>query len=184
MLPAFSTQDAGKPGRAVARTPTESSRSRPQGGHGEARRTAGLPRPTSTRACATEAVAFRDILFCSTGSPRLSGIRNAGRTIMLHLRRAVPATRILVVATRSGVERIGQVLRSGASGPTWKEAESANLVRQSTRCQRRILRPSKRTTARAWSFSCTPPRRHDQEGVGDRGPAFRRDGASRGGSPN
>ncbi len=52
-----------------------------------------------------------------------------GESIISHLRRAVPATRILVVARRSGEENIGQILRSGASGLVGKEAEFATLVR-------------------------------------------------------
>jgi DNA-binding NarL/FixJ family response regulator len=45
------------------------------------------------------------------------------------LRLAVPATRILVVATRSGDETVERVLRSGASGLVGKQAEFALLVR-------------------------------------------------------
>jgi DNA-binding NarL/FixJ family response regulator len=72
-----------------------------------------------------------------------------GESIISHLRRAVPATRILVVARRSGEENIGQVLRSGASGLVGKEAEFATLVRAIHAVAAGELWANRRTAAQA-----------------------------------
>src|SRR6266849_5060436 len=51
-----------------------------------------------------------------------------GEGIVARLRRASPATRILVIASRSGDESVEQVLRAGASGLVGKQLEFAVLV--------------------------------------------------------
>jgi len=53
---------------------------------------------------------------------------NAESTVH-RLRRAAPATRILVLATRSGDETVERVLRAGASGLVGKQLEFTVLVR-------------------------------------------------------
>jgi DNA-binding NarL/FixJ family response regulator len=53
---------------------------------------------------------------------------NAESTVS-RLRRAAPATRILVLASRSGDETIERVLRAGASGLAGKQLELSALVR-------------------------------------------------------
>jgi len=52
-----------------------------------------------------------------------------GESVIRGLRRDVPATRILVLATRSGDETVEQVLRAGASGLVGKQLEFTTLVR-------------------------------------------------------
>lgn len=51
-----------------------------------------------------------------------------GEGIVARLRRASPATRILVIASRSADENVEQVLRSGASGLVGKQLDFAVLV--------------------------------------------------------
>jgi DNA-binding NarL/FixJ family response regulator len=51
-----------------------------------------------------------------------------GEGIVARLRRASPATRVLVIASRSADENVEQVLRSGASGLVGKQLEFAVLV--------------------------------------------------------
>jgi DNA-binding NarL/FixJ family response regulator len=70
-------------------------------------------------------------------------------SIISRLRRAVPVTRILVVARRSGEEEIGQVLRSGASGLVGKESEFTTLVRAIQAVVAGELWANRRTAARA-----------------------------------
>jgi DNA-binding NarL/FixJ family response regulator len=52
-----------------------------------------------------------------------------GEGIVSRLRRASPATRILVIASRSADENVEQVLRAGASGLVGKQLDFAVLVR-------------------------------------------------------
>lgn len=57
------------------------------------------------------------------------GLGPNAENMIQRLRRAAPATRILVLATRSGDETIERVLRAGASGLTGKQLELPALVR-------------------------------------------------------
>jgi two-component system, NarL family, nitrate/nitrite response regulator NarL len=52
-----------------------------------------------------------------------------GEQIISRLRRAAPATRILVLAARSGTKRVGRVLRAGASGLVGKHLTFDTLMR-------------------------------------------------------
>jgi len=52
-----------------------------------------------------------------------------GESMISHLRRAAPATRILVIARRSSEKNVEQVLRAGALGLVGKQQEFATLVR-------------------------------------------------------
>ena len=52
-----------------------------------------------------------------------------GEDTILRLKRAMPAVRFLVLATRSGPETVEQVLRAGASGLVGKELDFETLVR-------------------------------------------------------
>ena len=52
-----------------------------------------------------------------------------GEGIVSRLRRAIPATRILVIASRSADENVEQVLRAGAAGLVGKQQVFAVLVR-------------------------------------------------------
>lgn len=70
-------------------------------------------------------------------------------SIISRLRRAVPVTRVLVVARRSDEENIGQVLRSGASGLVGKEAEFTTLVRAIQAVVAGELWANRRTAAQA-----------------------------------
>jgi len=72
-----------------------------------------------------------------------------GEGIISRLRRAAPATRILVMATRSGSERVGQVLRAGASGLVGKHLSFETLIRAIHAVARGEVWADRRTTARA-----------------------------------
>jgi DNA-binding NarL/FixJ family response regulator len=57
------------------------------------------------------------------------GLGPNGDSTVQRLRRAAPATRILVLASRSSDETVERVLRAGASGLVGKQLEFAVLVR-------------------------------------------------------
>jgi DNA-binding NarL/FixJ family response regulator len=68
------------------------------------------------------------------GNPRVlvfdyEGLGPNAESTVHRLRRAAPATRILVLATRSGDETVERVLRAGASGLVGKQLEFAVLLR-------------------------------------------------------
>jgi DNA-binding NarL/FixJ family response regulator len=72
-----------------------------------------------------------------------------GESIISRLRRAAPATRILVIARRSSDENVEQVLRAGASGLVGKEEDFATLVRAIQAVAEGELWADRRTSARA-----------------------------------
>jgi len=57
------------------------------------------------------------------------GLGPNGESTVRRLRRVVPPTRILVLATRSGDETVERILRAGASGLVGKHLEFAVLIR-------------------------------------------------------
>ncbi len=72
-----------------------------------------------------------------------------GESMISRLRRAAPATRILVIARRSSDENVVQVLRAGASGLVGKEEEFATLVRAIQAVAEGELWANRRTAAQA-----------------------------------
>jgi len=72
-----------------------------------------------------------------------------GESIISHLRRAAPSTRILVIARRSSEETVQLVLHAGASGLVGKETEFAILVRAIHAVAEGELWANRRTAARA-----------------------------------
>jgi DNA-binding NarL/FixJ family response regulator len=72
-----------------------------------------------------------------------------GESLISRLRRAAPATRILVIARRSSDENVEGVLRAGASGLVGKEGEFATLVRAIHAVAEGELWANRRTAARA-----------------------------------
>ena len=72
-----------------------------------------------------------------------------GEGMISLLRRAEPATRILVIARRSGEETVQQVLRAGASGLVGKQEEFETLVRAIRAVAAGELWASRRTAAQA-----------------------------------
>ena len=72
-----------------------------------------------------------------------------GESIISRLRRAAPATRILVMATRSSAERVGRVLRAGASGLVGKHVSFETLMQAIHAVARGEVWADRRTTARA-----------------------------------
>jgi DNA-binding NarL/FixJ family response regulator len=78
-----------------------------------------------------------------------------GEGIISRLRRAAPATRILVMATRSGSERVEQVLRAGASGLVGKHLGFQTLIRAIHAVARGEVWANRRTTARALEHLAT-----------------------------
>ena len=72
-----------------------------------------------------------------------------GESIISRLRRAAPATRILVMAARSGTERVGRVLRAGASGLVGKHVNFETLMQAINAVARGEVWADRRTTARA-----------------------------------
>lgn len=77
------------------------------------------------------------------------GLGPNGEGIISRLRRAAPATRILVMATGSGNERVGRVLRAGASGLVGKHLGFETLIRAIHAVSRGEVWADRRTTARA-----------------------------------
>ena len=73
----------------------------------------------------------------------------SGESIISRLRRAAPATRILVMATRSSTERVGRVLRAGASGLVGKHVSFETLMQAIHAVARGEVWADRRTTARA-----------------------------------
>ncbi len=72
-----------------------------------------------------------------------------GESMVSRLRRAAPATRILVIARRSSEENVEEVLRAGASGLVGKEEEFATLVRAIHAVSKGELWANRRTAAQA-----------------------------------
>ncbi len=72
-----------------------------------------------------------------------------GEDIISRLRRAAPATRILVMASRSSNERGGRVLRAGASGLVGKHVSFETLMRAIHAVARGEVWADRRATARA-----------------------------------
>jgi DNA-binding NarL/FixJ family response regulator len=72
-----------------------------------------------------------------------------GESIISRLRRAAPATRILVMANRSGEERVRRILRAGASGLVGKDLSFETLMRAIHAVARGEVWASRQTTARA-----------------------------------
>jgi DNA-binding NarL/FixJ family response regulator len=72
-----------------------------------------------------------------------------GESIISRLRRAAPETRILVMAVRSSNERVGRVLRAGASGLVGKHVSFETLMRAIHAVARGEVWADRRTTARA-----------------------------------
>jgi two-component system response regulator DegU len=72
-----------------------------------------------------------------------------GESMVSRLRRAAPATRILVIARRSSEENVGEVLRAGASGLVGKETEFATLVQAIHAVAKGELWANRRTAAQA-----------------------------------
>lgn len=70
-------------------------------------------------------------------------------SVISHLRRAAPATRILVIASRSGDENVEQVLRSGASGLVGKHQDFGTLVKAIHAVAAGELWANRRTAAQA-----------------------------------
>jgi two-component system nitrate/nitrite response regulator NarL len=71
-----------------------------------------------------------------------------GEHIIARLRRAAPATRILVMAARSSAERVGRVLRAGASGLIGKNLTFDTLMRAIHAVARGEVWADRRATAR------------------------------------
>lgn len=72
-----------------------------------------------------------------------------GEGIISRLRRAAPATRILVIARRSDDESVERVLRAGASGLVGRQQELATLVRAIHAVAAGELWANRRTAAQA-----------------------------------
>jgi DNA-binding NarL/FixJ family response regulator len=72
-----------------------------------------------------------------------------GESVISRLRRAAPATRILVMATRSSTERVGRALRAGASGLVGKHVSFETLTKAIHAVARGEVWADRRTTARA-----------------------------------
>ncbi len=72
-----------------------------------------------------------------------------GESIISRLRRAAPATRILVMAARSSNESVGRVLRAGASGLIGKHLSFETLMRAIHAVARGEVWANRRLTARA-----------------------------------
>jgi DNA-binding NarL/FixJ family response regulator len=70
-------------------------------------------------------------------------------SVISHLRRAAPATRILVIASRSSDENVEQVLRAGASGLVGKHSEFGTLVKAIHAVAAGELWANRRTAAQA-----------------------------------
>jgi DNA-binding NarL/FixJ family response regulator len=77
------------------------------------------------------------------------GLGPNGESMIPRLRRMAPATRILVLATRSSDETVERVLRAGASGLVGKQLEFATLTRAIRAVGAGELWANRRTTARA-----------------------------------
>jgi len=71
-----------------------------------------------------------------------------GEQIISRLRRAAPETRILVIASRSNRERVGRVLRAGASGLVGKHLTFEILIRAIHAVARGEVWADRRATAR------------------------------------
>ncbi len=78
-----------------------------------------------------------------------------GESIISRLRRAAPATRILVMAARSSNERVGRLLRAGASGLVGKHLGFETLMRAIHAVARGEVWANRRTTARALEHLAT-----------------------------
>jgi DNA-binding NarL/FixJ family response regulator len=81
---------------------------------------------------ASDESGLRDLL--RTEKPRVllfdfEALGPGGESMISRLRRESPATRFLVLATRSGAETVERVLRSGASGLVGKELDLETVVR-------------------------------------------------------
>jgi DNA-binding NarL/FixJ family response regulator len=129
-------------------------------------------------AVAAEQILFRDVLFCLLNTdPALKIVGQAhnerdltgllrrerpqallfdyeelgpnGESIISRLRRAAPATRILVMSARSSTERVGRVLRAGASGLVGKHVSFETLMQAIHAVARGEVWADRRTTARA-----------------------------------
>jgi DNA-binding NarL/FixJ family response regulator len=77
------------------------------------------------------------------------GLGPNGEAMIPRLRRAAPATRILVLATRSSDETVERVLRAGASGLVGKQLSLATLVRAIRVVAAGELWANRRVTAQA-----------------------------------
>ncbi len=80
-----------------------------------------------------------------------------GESVIARLRRAAPATRILVMAARSGDEHAGRVLRAGASGLVGKNLSYETLIRAIHAVARGEVWADRRTTASALERLTTRP---------------------------
>lgn len=80
-----------------------------------------------------------------------------GENIIARLRRAAPATRILVMSARSGNEDAGRVLRAGASGLIGKHLSYETLIRAIHAVARGEVWADRKTTARALERLTTRP---------------------------
>lgn len=81
---------------------------------------------------ASDETAIRELL--RTEKPRVllfdfEALGPSGESMISRLRRESPATRFLVLATRSGAETVERVLRAGASGLVGKELDLETVVR-------------------------------------------------------
>jgi DNA-binding NarL/FixJ family response regulator len=72
-----------------------------------------------------------------------------GENVISRLRRAAPATRILVMGSQSGNERVGRVLRAGASGLVGKNINVDTLIKAIRVVARGEVWANRRNTARA-----------------------------------
>jgi two-component system, NarL family, nitrate/nitrite response regulator NarL len=135
-------------------------------------------RPRLAVAIASEAILFRDVLSCLLKrDPALKIVGQAhnerdltrllrrerpqallfdyealgpnGESVISRLRRAAPTTRILVMAARSSNERVGRVLRAGASGLVDKHLSFETLMRAIHAVARGEVWADRRTTAQA-----------------------------------
>ena len=86
-----------------------------------------------------------------------------GEQVISRLRRAAPATRILVLAARSSSERVGRVLRAGASGLVGKHLTFDTLMRAIHAVARGEVWADRRATARAVEHLTTELRQVEDE---------------------
>ncbi len=108
-----------------------------------------------------------------TGRPRIllfdyEALGPNGESAIARFRRRAPATRILVLATRSGPETVERVLRAGASGLVGKESDFAMIVRALRSVGAGEIWANRRVTARTLEHLTDSSSRSGVVGVTER----------------